>query len=130
MHRCTFAIKKIFLTSGLTEPPSTNPSISICASRLDPMLHAGSVPHISMHASLDLGTSHLHVRFAQTCSCLQNLHHLRLNPAYTTACRVRNRKTWRECVNDNMKVLGLQPEWAIFRGYVEGFHMGKCPTIA
>ena len=30
-------------------------------------------------------------------------------------CRVKNRKTWRECVNDDMKVLGLQPEWAIFR---------------
>ena len=24
-------------------------------------------------------------------------------------------KTLKECVNDDMKVLGLQPEWAIFR---------------
>ena len=30
-------------------------------------------------------------------------------------CRGRSRKTWKECVNDDMKVLGLQPEWAIFR---------------
>ena len=27
----------------------------------------------------------------------------------------RGRKTWRECVNDNMELLGLQPEWALFR---------------
>ena len=38
-----------------------------------------------------------------------------------SACRnlevtgVRCRKTWKECVNDDMKVLGLQPEWAISR---------------
>ena len=25
------------------------------------------------------------------------------------------KKTWRECVKDDMKLLGLQPEWAIFR---------------
>ena len=25
-------------------------------------------------------------------------------------CAGRNRKTWRECVDDDMKVLGLQPE--------------------
>ena len=29
-------------------------------------------------------------------------------------CRSRNRKTWRECVNDDMNVLGLHPEWAVF----------------
>ena len=28
-------------------------------------------------------------------------------------CRGRNRKTWRECVDDAMKVLGLRPEWAV-----------------
>ena len=27
----------------------------------------------------------------------------------------RNRKSWNECVDDDMKVLGLHPEWAIFR---------------
>ena len=30
-------------------------------------------------------------------------------------CRGRNRKTWRECVEDNMEVLGLHPEWVVFR---------------
>ena len=30
-------------------------------------------------------------------------------------CRGRNRKTWRECVEDEMKVLGLHPVWAVFR---------------
>ena len=29
----------------------------------------------------------------------------------------RNRQTWRECVDDDMKVLGLRPEWAVF-GYM------------
>ena len=27
----------------------------------------------------------------------------------------RNRKTWNECVEDLMKVLGLHSEWAVFR---------------
>ena len=27
----------------------------------------------------------------------------------------RGRKTWYECVKDDMKVLGLHPEWAVFR---------------
>ena len=27
----------------------------------------------------------------------------------------RSRKTWGECVKDDMKLLGLQPEWAIFK---------------
>ena len=30
-------------------------------------------------------------------------------------CKGRKRKTWKECVDDNMKVLGLHPEWAVFR---------------
>ena len=30
-------------------------------------------------------------------------------------CRGRIRKTWRECVGDDMEVLGLHPEWAVFR---------------
>ena len=29
-------------------------------------------------------------------------------------CMGRNRKTLRECVKDDMEVLGFQPEWAIF----------------
>ena len=39
--------------------------------------------------------------------------------------RCRSRRTWRECVNDDKKELGLHPEWAIFRDNVEGLHMGK-----
>ena len=41
---------------------------------------------------------------------------------WVSACRklcggvkCRGRKIWRECVNKDMKLLGLQPEWAIFR---------------
>jgi len=30
-------------------------------------------------------------------------------------CRGKVRKTWSECVNDDMKLLGLQPEWAFLR---------------
>ena len=30
-------------------------------------------------------------------------------------CVGRDRKTWGECVRDDMKLLGLQPEWAVFR---------------
>ena len=29
--------------------------------------------------------------------------------------RGRGRKTWKECVNDEMKLHGLHPEWAVFR---------------
>ena len=43
---------------------------------------------------------------------------------WLTACRnvveawvrcVGRRMTWGECVKDEMKLLGLQPEWAIFK---------------
>ena len=30
-------------------------------------------------------------------------------------CEGRNRKTWKECVDKDMEVLGLRPEWAVFR---------------
>ena len=30
-------------------------------------------------------------------------------------CAGRGRKTWGECVNEDKKLFGLQPEWAIFR---------------
>ena len=29
-----------------------------------------------------------------------------------------------------MEVLGLQPEWAVLKGYVEGIHNGKRPSLA
>ena len=30
-------------------------------------------------------------------------------------CQGRNRKTWKECVDMDMKGLGLHPEWAVLR---------------
>ena len=36
-------------------------------------------------------------------------------------CRRRNKKTWNECVGDDMKVLGLHSGWAIFRDVWRGF---------
>ena len=30
-------------------------------------------------------------------------------------CAGRGRKTWYECVKDDMQVLGLYPEWVVFR---------------
>ena len=30
-------------------------------------------------------------------------------------CKERKKKTWKECVDDDMKVLGLHPEWTVFR---------------
>ena len=33
-------------------------------------------------------------------------------------------KTWRECVKDDMKVLGLHAEWAVFRELWERPHIG------
>ena len=35
--------------------------------------------------------------------------------------RCKGRKTWKECVDDDMKVLGLLPEWAVFRDMWRGF---------
>ena len=36
-------------------------------------------------------------------------------------CVGRGRKTWYECVKDDMKALGLHPEWAVFRDMWKGF---------
>ena len=30
-------------------------------------------------------------------------------------CEGRNRKTWNECVEDDVKAIGLHPEWTVFR---------------
>ena len=35
------------------------------------------------------------------------------------------RKTWRECVNDDVKLLSLQPEWVMFRDIWRGFISGQ-----
>ena len=47
-------------------------------------------------------------------------------------CKRRKRKTWKECVDDDMKVLGLHPEWVVFRDVWRDFiiHMGKSLTLA
>ena len=37
----------------------------------------------------------------------------------------RGRKTWRKFVKDNMKLLGLQPEWAVFRDIWRDSYMGQ-----
>ena len=39
-------------------------------------------------------------------------------------CAGRGRKSWYECVKDDMKVLGLHPEWAVFRDKWRGFISG------
>ena len=40
-------------------------------------------------------------------------------------CLGRGRKTWRECVKDDMDELGLHPEWAVFRDMWRGLVLGK-----
>ena len=36
----------------------------------------------------------------------------------------RGRKTWYDCVKDDMKELGLHAEWAVFRDMWRGFISG------
>ena len=40
-------------------------------------------------------------------------------------CAGRGRKTWYECVKDDMVELGLHPEWAVFRDMWRGFISGR-----
>ena len=40
-------------------------------------------------------------------------------------CAVRNRKTWRECVKDDMDELGLHSEWVVFRDMRIDLILGK-----
>ena len=40
-------------------------------------------------------------------------------------CKGRKRKTWYECVEDDMEALGLHPEWAVFRDMWRGFISGR-----
>ena len=39
--------------------------------------------------------------------------------------RGRSRKTWEQCVRDDMKLLGLHPEWAVFRDMWRDLIWGK-----
>ena len=36
-------------------------------------------------------------------------------------CKGRNRKTWKECVDDDMKMLELHSEWEVFKDIWEDF---------
>ena len=45
-------------------------------------------------------------------------------------CAGRARKTWRECVKDDMDELGLHSEWVVFRDKWRGLISGKRLTLA
>ena len=47
-----------------------------------------------------------------------------------TRGRGRSRKTWEQCVEDDMKMLGLHPEWAVFRDMWRDLIWGKRLTLA
>ena len=47
-----------------------------------------------------------------------------------TRGRGRSRKTWEQCVRDNMKLLSLHPECAIFKDMWSDLIWGKCLTLA
>ena len=47
-----------------------------------------------------------------------------------TRGRGRSRKTWDQCVRDDMKLLGLHPEWAVFRDMWRDLIWGKRLTLA
>ena len=44
--------------------------------------------------------------------------------------RGRSRKTWEQCVGDDMKLLGLHSEWAIFRDVWRDLIWGEHLTLA
>ena len=46
-----------------------------------------------------------------------------------TRGRGRSRKTWEQCVKDDMKLLGLHPEWAVFRDILEGLDLGQTSSL-
>ena len=47
-----------------------------------------------------------------------------------TRGRGRSRKTWEQCVRDDMKLLGLHPEWAVFRDMWRDLIWSKRLTLA
>ena len=42
----------------------------------------------------------------------------------------RSRKMWEQCVRDDMKLLGLHSEWAIFKDMWRDLNWGKRLTLA
>ena len=44
--------------------------------------------------------------------------------------RRRSRKIWERCVRDDMRLLGLHPEWAVFKDMWRDLIWGKCLTLA
>ena len=46
--------------------------------------------------------------------------------------RGRSRKMWEQCVRDAMRLLGLHPEWAIFKDMWRGLDLGQTsnPSLA
>ena len=47
-----------------------------------------------------------------------------------TRGRGRSRRTWEQCVRDDMKLLGLHHEWAVFRDMWRDLIWGKRLTLA
>ena len=45
-------------------------------------------------------------------------------------CKEKQRKTWKECVDNDMEVLGLHPKWVVFRDVWREFIWAKRPTLA
>ena len=59
------------------------------------------------------------------------LERSKMKPKIFCLNAMKKKKTWKECVDDDMKVLGLHSEWAVFRDvWMEGLHMGKRLTLA
>ena len=51
-------------------------------------------------------------------------------PVEGTRGRGRSRKTWEQCVRDDIELLGLHPEWAVFRDMWRDLIWGKRLTLA
>ena len=82
--------------------------------------------------------SHVGIKFSaclvtKVCNSLQR-NYLRdiINKLFKieTRGRGRSRKTWEQCVRDDMKLLGLYPEWAVFRDMWRNLIWGKRLTLA
>ena len=61
---------------------------------------------------------------------LRVFHGLLETPNMGTRGRGRSRKTWEQCIRDDMKLLGLHPEWAVFRDMWRDLIWGKRLTLA